>query len=463
MIVTFSPTILANRVSTADLFANLNTNFKGVQDTLSLKYVSTLIVTNTITEINAQFALIDSNFGITTTKLSYGLKGKIFRKIINDNFNLVVNSATFKQYDGYFKFRMPFIGNQVSFILNVPTGKTVYISWGDNNITTVTGNGSQQTKTSNYSGNGTYYGVIYGNLSDVTYFKYLNGDVVVDIDECNKFSGLVDLFIASVSLIGVADNLLISTLKTLTLSNSTGLTGTFNHLNEGLTFFSWVGAANNNLYIDVNYAPSTLVNVNWTGTNKGKFDLDHLPVALKMICWNVLSGGDCKGSFNNLTNFIYFQVNAASAPANTFSGSINGKSVLTDFSFTDAGTNSKITGDLANVAKGVIIYGLGNCSLVTGNIESLGDSRAQNISIYNCPDVIYNGGSLPNYTTLVSFIIYNSWLTAMVDAILIALDAISTPAGAKSIDLRGNQPRSAASNVAVASLTGKGYVVQTTP
>ena len=72
----------------------------------------------------------------------------------------------------------------------------------------------------------------------------------------------------------------------------------------------------------------------------------------------------------------------------------------------------------------------------------------------------YNGGILPAWSTDITM--YAGWNTTMMDAFLNAFALVAPIVVAKTLDLRGtNQPPSAASATARATITGRGWTILT--
>lgn len=155
------------------------------------------------------------------------------------------------------------------------------------------------------------------------------------------------------------------------------------------------------------------------------------------------------GSITNLTAIIYIAIGTG----NTLSGSIAGLVHMTTFNVTGSNT---ITGDVDGLAALTSIFAGGN-NTIGGNIGAISSHLNTECNLQVCAMNSFTAGA--SWGTSRVIILpsagygYNS---ATVDAILISMAASPTPIS-KLIRIKGScQARTAASDAAVATLTGVG-------
>lgn len=455
-------------LSQDNFVAKLNTNFDGIQDLLSKIIMGTLITSSDIDDINDNIDLINSNCSLSMPHVTAGMTGSAFRGALNLLFITAFSCDTINLYDSYFKMQFTYSGTQISIKMTVNTGKSVKVSWGDNNVTTVTADGTEKTITSNYLTNGTYKLLIMEEIGEITSLNINNTTAVYDITEFNKFSGLEVLNINSRNGYGDFSDFHPTSLVTAYIFYGT-YSGACDNLPETLIFISFSDAYLETLMSGtIEELPTSLEDFNWTGNEHFTGSLDNYPVNLKSYCHLnlTLANGGVTGSLNSLKtrcpDMTYF---SAAYIGDDITGSLNSLPVgLTTFSLNNVGA-ANITGDIKNISNVLVTFGMQNMgSLITGNIEELPTS-VNDITVVNTPNIIYGGGSIPSWVLNSDGIaIDNDWTSTMVDNFLIAC-ALGLPHSSITprikLDYTGMGARTAASDAAVATLTTNHYVVTT--
>jgi len=200
----------------------------------------------------------------------------------------------------------------------------------------------------------------------------------------------------------------------------------------------------------------------WKGWNAGAFSLQSLPSGLTYLYLYNL-GTNFTGSINSLPSGLTFL--SLSVIGTNLTGSIsNLPAGLTYLYLYNLGTN--LTGSISNLPAGLTYLYLRD--LGTNFTGSIGSLNANITTMY----MSTSGSNFDLTTSLKAFNSANititpqtgeGYTTAEIDAFLIAYDAVAGTA-TRTIDLRGsNQPRSAASDAAVISLTAKGRTILTNP
>ena len=208
------------------------------------------------------------------------------------------------------------------------------------------------------------------------------------------------------------------------------------------------GIASGTASVDlVSWAPATV-----DGSNEGwTFDVQDL----RVVSWTDSSGGNTtSGDISNLPSSMTYYSNTGS---NTTSGDIANLPASMAL-YVNTGSNTT-SGDIANLPASLTHYNNQGVNTTSGDIANLPSSMTY-YSNRGVNTVTYAGGAIPCLNTCSYWRFGGvSRLSTVVDAIINAISATTVNNG--TLDLSGNQPRTAASDAAVTTLTNKGWVVTT--
>jgi hypothetical protein len=405
---------------------------------------------------------------IMPVSIIYGLTGKQCREGINSNFVAIEQSSSFVSVVPI-TFTTTANPQTTTYRLKVNVGKVVTINWGDGNTDIITGDGVLNTYAHTYTSTvGVKYIRIKGNLNDVKSFAFNeNSNMIMNVDYLARFTTLSYLqLISGYVQRGLIENLPLS----LEECQVRFIPGSINHLPSGIKIFRMLHGLASNTGSSDNF-PSTLETVDWTGDgNNVEFNIGNLSAGIINLCLDGSENGlNVHGSFllygQKNPNAYYLEV--GSSLGDMYGDFADLPIGMRDFALSNQPHPDLVTGDIKDIFTGVpTLYTslmLTNCGVnAHGNVEDMPLTLVR-LVIVNTPGVIYNGGNIPAWVIPSGYyiVINNSWSTAMVDAFLIAC-AASLPSGASNIPITltgTNQARSAASNAAVATLTGKGYIV----
>lgn len=244
--------------------------------------------------------------------------------------------------------------NQVSITLRIDEGRTVQIRWGDGNITTATGIGSNVTYTSTYtSNNSTYIIQIVGDLGYVRRFSTSESTLKFNsTSQLAKLTGLQELQLFSVDFNNLNIDLLPSSLTKLSISLSAS---------KG-TILGDISLKPNLIEFDIQNQPNSL-----TGSITNLVNLTTLYVRGS----NTLSG-----SITNLVNLKIINI----LGYNTVMGSITNLTKLTNFNIVSSLCN--ITGSITGLISLVELQ-LGGIGSISGSIDGIPNLATINVTSQN--------------------------------------------------------------------------------
>ena len=331
--------------------------------------------------------------------------------------------------------------SQVAITMNIITGKKVYIDWGDGNIVLVTGIGSNAVTTSTYAGAGTYTIKIYWDIKSVQVLAVSNATLSGNLTEFNKLTILYNLDIRQGSIVGNMDDITCP-LTGLSIAYNNNIHGTTGGIPRTLTSLLFYGES-----------------IDSRGDLSG--DIADLPVNLTALYLDFIIDGQVYGDADDLPASL-ITLNLAN-PCYSIDGNLANLSRMHQFCVN--GLNGTWIGAITDCNDaGMFYFSFANMPNLTGNVEDMVAS-IKVLLLNGASNVIYNDGAVPAWVLSGSGIIINcSWLSAMVDAFLIAAaSGLPVSAGTPPINLA--QPsmgaRTGASDAAVATLTTNHYVVTT--
>ena len=313
--------------------------------------------------------------------------------------------------------------DQVSVSYRVPTGKTVYVNWGNGTITQLTADNTTRTITSNYStANTTYYPRFTGSIGCITHlYIYYEETVAFDYAEFSKLTGLKYLNNSGSNLTSSGSLAsLPSSLEYCLLGSNTGstVTGTLDDLPKSISYLSF----------------GTMYGI--TGS------FADLPDSLEYLyCWQMNGlGTQSLNDFSTKTKLRYLGVYIP-----TFTGSIDnlpkGLLMLQAFSNDDSG----ITGSIDNLSKSLtdlLLY----APNITGDVKNLSGDL---LTLVLEGNVTATAGVYPRWSNTI-ITLQCGWSTAEVDAFLNGwVGTCGRGSAARTINLAGtNAARSSASDAA---------------
>lgn len=163
---------------------------------------------------------------------------------------------------------------------------------------------------------------------------------------------------------------------------------------------------------------------------------------------DLTNGGTTTGDITLLTSLAYLK---ATGTACTISGSVANLTNLTTLHVEGSNT---LSGSINGLTVCTFLIVLGNNTL-SGNIENLPNAATYLYASSVGCQIKYGGGATKAWTSTYMRI-HGQWTTAMLDSFLIAWAATAGGTASRTIDLAGtNEPRSSASDAAVATLEGK--------
>lgn len=272
-----------------------------VTDTDSAEEIYLLVANNNgspSTYFNSRqigFACISEGLTVYEEQLKYA----IIRKYINamDNLAAYNNQILFESWQ-------PATLDQVSLTLKINTGHKVYIDWGEDDPVEITGDGSEVTVTSDYgTGSKTYYGRIYGELTELIKFKINNEPTLagLNINDFRRLNvPLYELYINTpksvfIDLAYLPQGLTI--LNTNTLGAAYYGKGSANDLPVYLQQWLHQGSAGFTMD-DLTALPSSLSQLSIISWTKEDVDIDNLPANLSALTLTQVTGAT--GSLRNL-------------------------------------------------------------------------------------------------------------------------------------------------------------------
>ena len=199
------------------------------------------------------------------------------------------------------------------------------------------------------------------------------------------------------------------------------------------------------------------------GWNAGAMSLQSLPSGLTyLLLWDL--GANITGSLDNLPSGLT-SLNLWAIGANITGSLDNLPSGLTYLDLQYLGSN--ITGSISNLPSGLTVLRIGGLGTnITGTLSNLSSllTMITLVDIGNNIDI--TSGTMKAWAnTLISIKPQSGYgyTTAQIDGFLNAWAPVAGT-GTQTIDLRGaNQPRSSASDAAVATLVSKGKTILTNP
>lgn len=478
-------TTLTNGMTPTEHLTGLNANLEYFQIAFGQSAVAVSAAQDYITTTNTLMSAIATTCSVTHVPIAYGMKAKTVRDILNSQFALFFASAGFATNQDKFTFPFHYTveNGQLAIIFQWSIAdKPLLVEWGDGTSEVVTGlyeDGEWKhiTATSNYAQVGTYNVKITNYLKNLYSISLSNGGAEIDVGQLNVFStlrlALCENSRTSKLIHGSIDNLP-STLGYFAINWYGNVFGDVANLPPTLYALCCQYSEYNNIVGDLADFPSTLYSLDWIGKNGLYGSLNDLPVIMTHWCVTVYddtlveapinpSPGRFTGNLSTFKtshpDFTYFEGNNL---GDDITGSINDlQSGMHEWCLGNVG-KTHITGDLAHFPSGIYYLNLQDMgSLIAGNIEDIPIS-VHAIWLDRTPNVIYGGGAIKAMTIARGIWISNEWTTAMVDAYLIACAASLNSVTAKPFVIAGtNQPRSSASDAAVATLIGKGFLVTT--
>lgn len=249
--------------------------------------------------------------------------------------------------------------NQVTVSLRLDPGKTVYIKWGNGDITTISGSGANEDFTSTYSGNNSTY--IIQLTGDIDFIKRFGIDEPTvkfsSTASLSKLTRLEELVFNTVSFSSLNLDALSSYLTIINLSFTQGSVFGDITLRTGLTYLR-VAGPNTVTGSITNLTNATYLVLTGSATLSGS--VTNL-VNLTEIVFPATS--TVTGSVTNLVNLTRIVVSGTCS----ISGSVT---YLTNLTNLNVIGNSIVTGDISNLIN-VVSLSLQGASYITGSINNL--------------------------------------------------------------------------------------------
>ena len=346
-------------------------------------------------------------------------------------------------------------------IADLPPNILDFRVYGSNTITGDIGNAPVSAEYLNIHGNNTLYGDISGVGINVTGLD-IGGLNTLDGDLADLSVGIARVCVKGHNTIygDIAD--IPSTVTYFYIGGDNTIEGNITDLKTGLGTFIIAGL--NTITGDIADIKATITYFFVAGYNAIAGNIANLKTSMRTFSvsgFNTITG--------DIQNFPTGLTSVYLAGWNTLYGNIESLPAATISSFSIYGYN--IIGGTVNAtlyANNVIrILGVGGYNTIAGDLSFIPVSITQfSLSGYNVVDGYTAGRSFPaamNYLN-VAPIGPGGLSSTEVDNLLIDLSTKVWPAGNKSISLLGtNAARTAASNIAVATLMSLGVIVQTNP
>jgi hypothetical protein len=514
-------TDIINGMTPTEMNTTINANIMVYEQAFGISFSDTLTTDLYMAEymgkINYNLDTIASLCGITIDTITRR-NGWHFRRIINNAFDDFAASSEYLLFASSFRMSTTYAGAILNdtIELNITSGESVKVTWGDGTDTTLIGTGNHQKITTPYTVTPSVNQIrIVGDLDEIQYFGIIDNDFLVCEGSTFQYlTGLDSINMTSSELHNSYDGgIVCPNLQYLydynNKINYSNTAGTLDSANFPNLLYYNVGGGDAWLIDWHNLPPN--IEIIWTNVHnpsQPEQTIDSLPTSLTQILLNTSStyvlGGNMANVHDNFerwdsqgigaeANFamdldslpanivhicatngsalnpwkgaidsLYKYPNLLSIDMNVQGGQISGSIENLTTSLVISGLTT-IDGDLANYPRDIeilILNDIGNG--VTGGLEDVSVNTRQ-FSMVNNTSFTYASGAVPDFVTIARLKIHNSWTQGQVDACLNALSATGAVAASPYvIDLAGtNAARSAASDAAVADLTSRGWTVTT--
>ena len=290
---------------------------------------------------------------------------------------------------GPVQLTIAYVATQFVFKFKLPSTKSVTLNWGDGTTEDVTGQDAVIiTKTSAYSGAGTYSFYLSADVTDLAYIDisnqaFVSGDV-------SSWSTMINLTYLAVYL--------------------TGVTGDISDW-SALTELNYLHCASCSLHGDISgwSAFTKIVNL-YCADNSLTGDISGwsvFPLVQNISCALNSLTGDISG-WSALTG-----LRSISAYSNSLTGDVSGFSALTLITVISLHQQVEIIGDISGwsvLTNLVTIFAQGTS--VTGDVSSFSTLISmQNLWLYGCIGITGDASALSTLTAMISFACHNTSLT----------------------------------------------------